>query len=189
MPRRTNLSDTYCPVGRAAELLGDRAVLLILRELFFNVRRFDAMVENTGLGPQIVSARLKRLLAEGVVERLLYRERPARHDYRLTDKGRDLFGVLYAMRGWAERWAYAPGETGGTYAMRYVHRACGADVGTAPVCPGCGAVLGYGDLKGERSPALDAERAARRGGGSDGAGNAVPVSARSAASGKAAAGR
>ena len=86
-----------------------------------------------------------------------------RHEYRLTDKGKDLFGVLYAMRGWAERWAYGEGETGGGPAMRYTHRACGTDVGTATVCPGCGAPLGYGDLKGEPSAALKAEQAARSG--------------------------
>jgi hypothetical protein len=74
-----------------------------------------------------------------------------------------LFDVLYAMRGWAERWAYRDGETGGGPAMRYIHRACGTDVGTAMICPGCGAPLGYGDLKGEPSPALKAEQAARAG--------------------------
>src|SRR3546814_8231779 len=110
MPRRTDLSKTFCPVGRAAELLGDRAVLLILRELFFGVRRFEAIAANTGLGPQLVSARLKRLVAEGIVTRHEYQPRPPRYDYRLTDKGKDLFGVLYALRGWAERWVYAPGE-------------------------------------------------------------------------------
>lgn len=163
MPKRADLSDTFCPVGRAAELLGDRAVLLILRELFFGRRRFEVMAANTGLGPQLVSARLKRLVEEGVVDRRAYQERPPRHEYRLTAKGRDLFGILYAMRGWAERWAYAPGETGAGPAMRYFHRACGADVGTSTICPGCGEPLGYGDLKGEPSPALKAEQAAREG--------------------------
>jgi DNA-binding HxlR family transcriptional regulator len=161
MPRRTDLSDTFCPVGRAAELIGDRAVLLILRELFFGRRRFEAIEANTGLGPQLVSARLKRLVAEGVAERQAYRERPPRYEYRLTAKGRDLFDVIYAMRGWAERWAYREGETGGGPAMRYIHRACGADVGTATVCPGCGVALRYGALKGEPSPALRAEQAAK----------------------------
>ena len=163
MPKRTDLSDTYCPVGRSAELLGDRAVLLILRDLFFGRRRFEAIASNTGLGPQLVSARLKLLEGEGVIERHAYQDNPPRHEYRLTDKGKDLFGVLYAMRGWAERWAYAERETGGGPAMRYIHRACGTDVGTAMVCPGCGTPLGYGDLKGEPSPALRAEQAARAG--------------------------
>ena len=164
MPKRADLSDTFCPVGRSAEILGDRAVLLILRDLFFSRRRFEAIAAHTGLGPQIVSARLKLLVAEGVVERHAYQQRPPRCEYRLTAKGQDLFGVLYAMRNWAERWAYAPGETGGGPAIRYVHRNCGADVGTASVCPGCGEPLGYGALKGEPSPALEAEHAARAGG-------------------------
>jgi DNA-binding HxlR family transcriptional regulator len=161
VPKRADLSDTFCPVGRSAEILGDRAVLLILRELFFGRRRFEAIAANTRLGPQLVSARLRMLEDEGVVARQPYQDRPLRHEYRLTDKGKDLFGVLYAMRGWAERWAYRDGETGGGPAIRYVHRACGADVGTSPVCPGCGEVLRYGDLKGEPSPALSAEQAAR----------------------------
>ena len=161
MPKRTDLSATYCPVGRSAELLGDRAVLLILRDLFFGNRRFEVIAANTGLGPQLVSARLKLLESEGVVERRAYQERPVRHEYWPTAKGKDLFDVLYAMRGWAERWAYRDGETGGGPAMRYIHRACGSDVGTALVCPGCGETLGYGDLKGEPSPALRAEQARR----------------------------
>jgi hypothetical protein len=100
-------------------------------------------------------------VAEGVAERQAYRERPPRYEYRLTAKGRDLFDVLYAMRGWAERWAYREGETGEGPAMRYIHRACGADVGTATDCPGCGEALRYGALKGEPSPALRAEQAAK----------------------------
>jgi DNA-binding HxlR family transcriptional regulator len=163
MPKRADLSDTFCPVGRSAELLGDRAVLLILRELFFGRRRFELIAANTGLGPQLVSARLKMLVAEGIAERRVYQQRPLRYDYWLTDKGKALFDVLYAMRNWAERWAYREGETGGGPAVRYVHRACGTDVGTATVCPGCGAPLHYGDLKGEPSAPLGAEQAARAG--------------------------
>ncbi len=163
MPKRADLSDTLCPVGRSAELLGDRAVLLILRELFFGRRRFELIAANTGLGPQLVSARLKMLVSEDIAERRAYSERPVRHDYWLTDKGKALFDVLYAMRNWAERWAYAPAETGEGPAIRYLHRTCGADVGTATICPGCGAELGYGDLKGEPSQALKAEQIARAG--------------------------
>jgi len=162
MPRRTDLSDTYCPVGRSAELVGDRAVLLILRDLFFGVRRFEAFQANTCLGPQILADRLKRMEREGVVERKAYQQRPVRHEYWLTDKGKALFDILYAMRNWAERWAYSPGETGyDGHAVRYTHRKCGADVGLATVCPECGDILGYGDLKGEMSPVLIAEREAR----------------------------
>lgn len=162
MPKRADLSDTYCPVGRSAELIGDRAVLLILRDLFFGIRRFEAFQANTGLGPQLLSARLKLMEEEDVIDRRSYQQRPVRYEYWLTDKGKALFDVLYAMRNWAEKWAYQPGETGdGGPAMRYIHRSCGTDVGLATICPGCGETLGYGALKGEMSPALASERAAR----------------------------
>lgn len=156
MPKRTDLSDTLCPVGRSAELLGDRAVLLILRELFFGVRRFELIQQNSGLGAQLLSRRLKMLVDEGVIERRPYRQRPVRLDYWLTDKGKALFDVLYAMRNWAENWCHQPGEV--RPAIRYIHRACGHDVGYETICPACGEALGYGDLKGEPSPALSAER-------------------------------
>src|SRR3546814_4748365 len=118
-------------------------------------RRFEAIAANTGLGPQLVAARLKLLEREGVVERHAYQERPPRNEYRLTAKGKDLFDVLYAMRNWAERWAYDDGEIGPGPAMRYIHRACGADVGTSTVCPGCGEPLRYGDLKDRKSTRLN----------------------------------
>src|SRR3546814_17794231 len=98
MPRRADLSDTFCPVGRAAELLGDRAVLLILRDLFFGRGRFEAIAASSGLGPQLISARLKRLVAGGVVERPAYRGRPPRYELWLNAQGRGLFDVIYAVR-------------------------------------------------------------------------------------------
>lgn len=163
MPARADLSRTFCPLGRTAEFLGDRAVILILRELFFNASRFDAIGRGTGLSPQILSARLKLLVAEGVVARAILPDQPQRHSYGLTDKGRDLFDILYVMRNWAEKWAFSADETGADYAMRYTHRQCGADVGTEMHCPQCGERLGYGDVKGHPSPALAMERAAKLG--------------------------
>lgn len=138
-------------------------MLLILRDLFFGVHRFEAFQANTGLGPQILSARLKRMEAEGIVERRAYQQRPQRFEYWLTDKGKALFDILYAMRNWSEKWAYAPGEIDDDGpAIRYIHRNCGADVGLSTTCPNCGEVLGYGSLKGTMSPGLEAERRARR---------------------------
>jgi DNA-binding HxlR family transcriptional regulator len=158
VPARADLSRTYCPLGRTAELIGDRAVLLILRELFFKSTRFDAMAKATGLGPQLVSARLKMLAEQGIVERTCYQNRPPRYDYHLTAKGRDLFDLLYAMRNWGEKWAYEEGETGADYAVAYVHSDCGADVGTETHCPKCGERLGFGKVKARLSPKLEQER-------------------------------
>lgn len=161
MPRRATLPDTLCPLGRCAELLGDRATLLILRELFRGCRRFELLALNTALRPQLVSTRLKRLRADGVVETRVYQPRPLRHEYWLTPKGRALFSIMLAMRNWAEQWAYAPGETTGEPIIRFVHQPCGADIGLSPICPKCGTVPEHEDLGTEFSEPLKAEYAAR----------------------------
>ena len=165
MPRTAAPAPSHCPIARSAGLLGDRAVLLILRELFFGIRRFDAIQRNTGLTPQLLSERLRLLAREGVVERRAYQARPPRYDHWLTPAGQDLFSVLYAMRNWAERWDYPAAGAGSRddLAIRYTHRACGHDVGLETVCPGCGEQLRYGSLVGRPSAALAAERLARGG--------------------------
>jgi DNA-binding HxlR family transcriptional regulator len=156
---------SLCPIARSATLLGDRAVLLLLRELFFGVRRFDALQRNTGLTPQMVSARLRQLQKQGVIERRPYQDHPVRHDHWLTPAGQDLFSVLYAMRNWAERWGFPTLDAGPAAepAIRYTHRACGRDVGLETICPGCGEELRYGSLVGQPSAALAAERLAQGG--------------------------
>lgn len=160
MPR-TVPPPSLCPIARSATLLGDRAVLLILRELFFGVRRFDALRRNTGLTPQLLSARLRQLEQQGVIERRPYQAHPPRHDYWLTPAGQDLFSVLYAMRNWSERWGFPALDQGPPrdLAIRYTHRACGHDVGLETICPGCGEELRYGSLVGQPSEALARERA------------------------------
>ena len=158
LPGRPSAPASLCPIARSAALLGDRAILLILRELFFGIRRFDAIQRNTGLTPQLVSARLRLLDRQGVVERRPYQAHPPRHDYWLTATGQDLFSVLYAMRNWAERWSYPTPQP--DLAIRYTHRGCGHDVGLETICPGCGEELRYGALVGMPSEALAAERLA-----------------------------
>ena len=164
MPRTVPLP-SLCPIARSATLLGDRAVLLILRELFFGVRRFDAIQRNTGLTPQMVSARLRQLEKQGVIERHPYQVHPVRHDHWLTPAGQDLFSVLYAMRNWSERWGFPALDQGPQrdLAIRYTHRTCGHDVGLETICPGCGEELRYGSLVGQPSEALARERASLRG--------------------------
>jgi DNA-binding HxlR family transcriptional regulator len=160
MPRTTP-PPSLCPIARSASLLGDRAVLLLLRELFFGVRRFDALQRNTGLTPQMVSARLRQMEGAGVIERRPYQAHPPRHEHWLTPAGQDLFSVLYAMRNWAERWGYPALDEGPPpdLAIRYTHRACGHDVGLETTCPSCGEELRYGSLVGQPSAALALERA------------------------------
>lgn len=155
MPNRKDIGPTLCPLARTAEIVGDRWALLILRELYFGNRRFDAIRTQTGATPQMLSDRLRMLEAEGVITRADPLTR--RSEYVLTAKGKDLFAVLYAMRNWGERW-------GGNDepAIRYIHRACGHDVGLESTCPHCGEQLSYGSIIGAPSEALRQERDARR---------------------------
>jgi DNA-binding HxlR family transcriptional regulator len=145
MPKRTIIDTRFCPVAKSADVIGDRWTLLILRELFFGRCRFDDFQTNTGATPQMLADRLRQLTEHRVVTRKPYQHRPLRYQYELTDKGKDLFSVMYAMRNWAERWCR---EDGAPLAIHYTHRACGHDVGLETTCPNCGDQLRYGDLKG-----------------------------------------
>src|SRR5215475_11971811 len=81
------LATTLCPVARAEDLVGDRWTVLILRELFGKNHRFEEIQAQAAATPQMVAARLKRLEADGLVERRIYSEHPLRHEYHLTKKG------------------------------------------------------------------------------------------------------
>lgn len=145
MPKRTIIDTRYCPVAKSADVIGDRWTMLILRELFFGQERFEEFQSRTGASPQMLADRLRHLTDKGIIVREAYQQRPVRYQYSLTDKGKDLFSVLYAMRNWAERWERAEDTP---LAINYIHRACGHDVGLETSCPNCGELLGYGDLKG-----------------------------------------
>ncbi len=84
--------------------VGDRWTFLILREAFFGVRRFVDFQRNLGVARTLLSSRLNQLVDHEILERRLYQSRPDRHEYRLTEKGRDLYGVTVAIMRWGDRW-------------------------------------------------------------------------------------
>jgi DNA-binding HxlR family transcriptional regulator len=91
-------------VVKSLDVLGDRWTLLILREAFAGIRRFEGFRENLGIARNILSGRLRHLVREGIFERRLYQSHPDRYEYRLTEKGNDLADVLGSFRRWGERW-------------------------------------------------------------------------------------
>lgn len=103
MARRYELED--CPVARALNLVGERWTLLILRDLLLHgARRFQDLQESlTGVAPNTLSARLKAMEEDGLVERVMYSERPPRLEYVLTERGRSLGPIVKAMREWGLR--------------------------------------------------------------------------------------
>jgi DNA-binding HxlR family transcriptional regulator len=102
---RTSFADRECPVARTLEIVGDWWSLLILRDALRGLRRFEDLRSSLGVARNILSRRLKRLVAAGVLEKHVYAERPRRHEYRLTDRGRDLFPLIALMTAWGNRWA------------------------------------------------------------------------------------
>jgi len=92
-----------CSIARALEIVGERWTLLIVRDLFLGRTRFDEFQESLGIARNVLTDRLNRLVEEGIVERVPYSERPLRHEYRLTDKGRDLNIALAGLRQWGDR--------------------------------------------------------------------------------------
>src|SRR4029078_537277 len=112
-----------CTIGATVDILGERATFLVLREAFNGVRRFDDMQRRTGMPRQVLSQRLSRLVDEGLLRKVPYQEtgqRP-RSEYRLTEKGLDLYPVLVAMMEWGDK--YAVGSAGPEALLR--HRDCG----------------------------------------------------------------
>ena len=121
-----DLDSSRCSVARTAEVVGDGWTVLVLRDLFNGVRRFDDLAAHLGIARNVLTRRLAALVEEGIVERVPYREPGARerHEYRLTAAGRDLRPVLLAMLAWGD--AHRAGPDGPP--VRVEHPECGAAV-------------------------------------------------------------
>ncbi|MFD3497098.1 winged helix-turn-helix transcriptional regulator [Streptomyces sp. NPDC058678] len=152
----SEITSTVCPIARSSAVIGDRWTLVIMRELSMGNRRFDSLQAQTLASPQMLTNRLKRLEADGMLERRAYSERPRRYEYHLTDKGEAFAPVLLALRAWGETWCKEPGEE---VAVRQIHTACGREVGlSGTVCEGCGKPFTMNDVTGELSAAFAQER-------------------------------
>ena len=103
MGRTADYSQQRCAIAATLEVVGDPWTLLILRDAFQGVRRFEQWQERLGVARNVLAARLKSLVGYGVMETRRYSERPPRHEYVLTAKGRDLSNVLLTMAEWGDR--------------------------------------------------------------------------------------
>lgn len=95
--RRTRFDNDPCPIARVTDLFGDWWTPLVLRDAMYGVRRFEDFQNNLGVSRAVLSQRLSRLVDEGLMDKRPYQERPVRHEYVLTDKGRAAWDVLAAM--------------------------------------------------------------------------------------------
>lgn len=126
-----------CSLAQCLEVVGEWWSLLIVRDAFLGVRRFDDFQARLGISRNILTQRLTRLVDEGVFERTPYQDHPPRSEYRLTGKGRDLWHVVTAMRQWGDRWAAPDGPP-----LLLRHTTCGHIAEAVPTCAQCGEELG-----------------------------------------------
>jgi len=126
-----------CSIARSLSIIGDRWTLLVLRDCFLGARRFEQFQQSLGVSPHLLSRRLDKLRREGILERRPYQKRPTRHEYRLTEKGLDLYPVILSLLGWGDRWM--AGQAGSP--VELVHRRCGHRTHPAITCSECGETL------------------------------------------------
>lgn len=145
--RRTSFAGSQCPIARTVDLIGDWWTPLVVREAFYGVRRFDEMQQALGIGRNVLTERLRRLVKEGLLTRSKYQDHPERFEYGLTEKGQDLLPVLAAMIEWGDKWLRSRGER----SITLRHRTCGKRMRAAVVCSSCGEPLVARDVEIERS--------------------------------------
>jgi DNA-binding HxlR family transcriptional regulator len=136
-----------CSIARTLELIGDRWTLLIIRDAFMGVRRFEVFQRSLGIARNVLTDRLDRLVEAGILRRELYQERPDRYEYRLTRKGVDLWPVIITTIKWGDKHV---AEHGPPVLIR--HKDCGGDIDQRLHCTVCGAELTPNDVYVERGP-------------------------------------
>lgn len=143
MGRTADYSRQSCSIAATLEVIGDPWTLLVIRDAFQGVSRFEQWQERLGVARNVLAARLKTLVQHGVLEAKLYSERPPRNEYVLTAKGKDLYGVLVTLHGWGAKHVY--GETDAGFVM--VHEHCGHDLKPRIACGHCGEIVKPRDLR------------------------------------------
>jgi DNA-binding HxlR family transcriptional regulator len=131
--RWDEISAMPCSIARTLSVIGDRWTLLILRDAFLRTRRFEDFQRQLGMTRHLLAGRLRKLVAAGILDKVLYQDKPARYEYRLTEKGRDLYPVIVALLRWGDRWM--TGVDGPPLTL--VHSTCGTRMHPTLVCPDC----------------------------------------------------
>jgi len=135
-------------VGRALELVGERWTLLILREAFFGVRRYGQFARNLAIPRPTLSARLRTLADAGLLDRVKYASEPDKHEYRLTQAGKDLFPAIVALMRWGD--THLAGPEGPPILLR--HNECGEPAAPHLACGHCGGEVTVDTVSPEPGP-------------------------------------
>ena len=154
--KRTPFHEWPCSVARSVDLLGDWWTPLVLRESFRGATRFEEFQKELSIGRNVLTQRLGRLVAEGILEKRPYQDRPVRFEYLLTEKGADFFEVMLALLRWGDRWL----DKGAGPPVLLRHIPCGHVGPAESSCPKCGKALRWDEVDSEPGPGLTPELAA-----------------------------
>jgi len=148
--RWNEINTMTCSVARTLSVVGDRWTMLIIRDAFLGIRRFDHLRDDLGMTPHRLSDRLRKLVRDGILSRIEYQKRPRRFEYRLTEKGIDLYSLLVAMIAWGDRWM--AGDAGAP--VELFHRRCGHAINPKLTCPSCSETIVPREMSARPGPAL-----------------------------------
>ncbi|MCY1277078.1 putative HTH-type transcriptional regulator [compost metagenome] len=147
--RWEELDQQPCSLSRTLAVVGDRWTLLVLREAFLGVRRFEDFQQRLGITRHILADRLKTLVEYQVLDKVAYQERPRREEYRLTPRGRELYPAILTLVNWGDR--HLAGAEGAP--IEHSHKTCGQRMHGVLVCSECGEPLLPQDVDLAEAPA------------------------------------
>lgn len=153
--RWEDLDQETCSVARSLSVVGDRWTLMVLRECFLGARRFEEFESRLGIARHVLADRLKKLTEADVLVKVAYQERPRREEYRLTEKGRDLYPVMVTLAQWGDK--YMAGAEG--VPLLRIHNTCGHATTGHLMCSDCGEELRAQDVSVKAGPGASRVRA------------------------------
>jgi len=136
-----------CSVARTLDLVGEWWSLLILRDIFLGIRRFEDIRQDLGVSRKVLTERLDTLVSAGILSRQRYQERPERYEYWLTQKGTELYPVLLMLLKWGDRWVSLDGVP-----LELVHITCGQVTQPVVICSQCGEELNADNVQTQPGP-------------------------------------
>lgn len=139
--QRTSFEGMNCSIARTLDIVGEWWSLLIVRDAFLGVTKFDDFQARLGISRNILTQRLNHLVDNEILERVQYQDHPRRYEYHLTEKGLDLFHTVTALREWGDRWLAPDGSP-----LMLRHQTCKHVAKAVPACSHCGERLDIAEV-------------------------------------------
>lgn len=149
--RWNEIQEEFCSVARTMSVIGDRWTMLILRDCFLGTHRFDDFQKQLRVTRHLLADRLRKLVAHGVLIKVPYQEKPTRYEYRLTQKGIDLYPIIMGLVQWGDK--YMASDTQDV-PMEYIHTSCGQKTEATLICSQCQEAIEPKQMRPIATPAL-----------------------------------